>query len=849
MVRLHVLGATASNGSMQEPLRSVCAQPKRTGLLVYLAIAGARGLCRRDTLLAHFWPELDRTHARAQLRKQLHSLRSLLGHTAFLSGADGEVAVNPESVWCDVAAFDDAVARGELETALELYRGDLLEGFHVDDASGFERWLDDERVRLRGIAKSCAWGLVERDAEAGRTAQAAHWARRAVVLDPLDEVGVRRLMELLIGSDDPSGAVRMFEAFSERLRHELELEPSRETRALMTKARRAAVEGASPPNSREPVAAARTAVPADATRPRFTTRPTAVLIAAVSVLGVSAVTLTTLSPRQEVWNDRGQRIAVVGPFVNRTGDSSLDVVGEMMTDWVARVMIRSGLVGVTRLSNTPTASARPDGELIVSGAYYRDGDRVRLRASVSSVHDRKLLRSVDQGVADGADAGAAVDTLSQRIVAALATVVDERLSAWSQAASLPPSVDAYRLYAEGLGVFLRAPQTGRVREERLRAGRLLQQAWSLDTTFTAPLIWAVYSLRVVAPRSADSIYRYLEDRLDRLEPWDAAMARYLLAERRRDWGSAVHAAHEVLRYAPASEWAYKLALAAVWGGQPREAINALTRIDPSDGWLAAMATGYWTTLAEAWHQVGHYAMERQTLDRAATHVSPARLRAGFLRVHAALATLDTSALATDTLVADALSTAELAALSHALDELATHGYEGTAARLAARMVPRFHALNAREREQWSDVYVNVLLRAGQLRDADRVLEGIARVDQMGSFERTYALGQRAVIAARLGERARAEEIARRLAALATSESACLLYQARDSSDVCQIDRLFWLAIVGGELHGRARGLMLLAAASRQGYTYPHLHSQWGADSVRVQPPTRTFATVSQAGSR
>jgi len=39
--------------------------------------------------------------------------------------------------------------RANWPTALDLYRGDLLEGFFIRGAPEFEQWLEDERARLK----------------------------------------------------------------------------------------------------------------------------------------------------------------------------------------------------------------------------------------------------------------------------------------------------------------------------------------------------------------------------------------------------------------------------------------------------------------------------------------------------------------------------------------------------------------------------------------------------------------------------------------------------------------------------------------------------------------------------
>jgi len=152
-VSIHALGSLELLDHEGRPVNGAAAQPKRIALLAYLAIARPRGFHRRDTLLALFWPELETRRARAALNKAVHHLRASLGADAILSRGSEEIAVDRERVWCDVVAFDDALDAGRPEDALALYRGDLLQGFHMSGAADFEHWLDVERDRLRWRAR------------------------------------------------------------------------------------------------------------------------------------------------------------------------------------------------------------------------------------------------------------------------------------------------------------------------------------------------------------------------------------------------------------------------------------------------------------------------------------------------------------------------------------------------------------------------------------------------------------------------------------------------------------------------------------------------------------------------
>jgi len=237
MIELRTLGALELTSADNNAVGSVLAQPRRAALLCYLALATPRGFHRRDTLFALFWPEYDAEQARHALRQSVYFLRHALGAKAIVSRGDEELALAPDQVRCDVWAFEAALDQGRPADALALYRGELLAGFHISAAPDFERWLEEERSRLRLRAVEAGWALAAAREREGDAAGAAEAARRAVALSPTDETALRRLILLLERLGDRAAAVRVYEAFAWRLQGEYELEPSAETQALVARIR------------------------------------------------------------------------------------------------------------------------------------------------------------------------------------------------------------------------------------------------------------------------------------------------------------------------------------------------------------------------------------------------------------------------------------------------------------------------------------------------------------------------------------------------------------------------------------------------------------------------------------
>src|SRR5690348_13595542 len=237
MIEFRLLGPLHLTDAHGRGVQSLLTRPRRLALLAYLAAATPRGFHRRDSLLPLFWPELDQEHARAALRQALHVLRATLGAETLASRGDEEVGLDFAHIWCDVAAFQKAIADDALREALDFYRGDLLEGFFISDAPEFERWLETERGRLRDAAARAAGTMAGRYEERGNLTTAVHWARRGIELAPNEEVQVRRLITLLDRHGDRAGALEAYEALANRLREEYDAQPAAETQTLVAAVR------------------------------------------------------------------------------------------------------------------------------------------------------------------------------------------------------------------------------------------------------------------------------------------------------------------------------------------------------------------------------------------------------------------------------------------------------------------------------------------------------------------------------------------------------------------------------------------------------------------------------------
>lgn len=229
---------------------------KATALVYYLAATGRSHT--REMLAGLLWGDFPEANAKKNLRDVLSNLRRLLDDYLLITRQT--VAFNRAvSYWLDSEVFETALhglrldapetwtptAVTDLRQAMELYKGDFLDGLYVPQAPEFEEWQLLERERLRQLALQGLYYLSLYEARQGNYAVAINYTNRLLALDPWREEAHRQLMRLLAWSGQRSAALSQYEVCRQVLADELGVEPEAETISLYEQIQ-AGVVGAAP---------------------------------------------------------------------------------------------------------------------------------------------------------------------------------------------------------------------------------------------------------------------------------------------------------------------------------------------------------------------------------------------------------------------------------------------------------------------------------------------------------------------------------------------------------------------------------------------------------------------------
>jgi len=203
---------------------------KAVALVALLALAGRD--YSRDSLAAMLWPDLDRSRARAALRRTL-SVTAAIGPALVLE-AD-RVGLDADAIDCDVhrfralAAADDPLS---WKHADELAHAPLLDGFSLRDSASFDDWQLAAAEAVRGLHAHVLARLAEHHTGVGKELAALDAARRRIAIDPLSEPAHVALMLLEARSGDRSAALQTYRRLVRMLDRELGVPPLPETLAL-----------------------------------------------------------------------------------------------------------------------------------------------------------------------------------------------------------------------------------------------------------------------------------------------------------------------------------------------------------------------------------------------------------------------------------------------------------------------------------------------------------------------------------------------------------------------------------------------------------------------------------------
>lgn len=726
MVTLRLLGGMGLTGPAGEQVLSLLSHPKQMAVLAYLALEGRGGVVRRDLVTALFWAESDLSHARNALNQVLFALRRELGEDVILTRGRHDIGLDPERFRCDVWSFCAAIDRGDHEAAFDLYEGELLPGFYVNGGGEFERWMEEERERLREMAAGAAWRTAHAFLAQRELVKAERTAQRALALVWSDETPVRRFISAMAHAGDRAAALRFYGKFCDRLRDELQVTPSPQTLEVVerirdgvpapppafpesgTVGREPPISASGDPGLRDALTINLHALPHGPRRKsaRGTVRRSPVAWSRIVWigLGIPGLILATLWVwPADPWRPDPNLLAVA-PFRNRTADSALEALGAQMAVNLQWKLDRAGIGEVVPplVVDRALLDADPDANpvqvlsqeagagIVVTGDLFLRGESILVRAFCMDTRSGEDLHPIEPVTGRRDEEARVVTEVQDRVSAVLAQHFDTLFYLDPALAPPPASLEAYEEYRRGYEVY-------RLGGTHADAILHFRRAWEMDPTYLAPplRILALYSNRPQLRSGFDSILGGLESSRHRMTRYQR---HHFDGIRLAGEGRLELAYPEFLAMAELGRLQAASALAemALLTNRPRKSVEAAGWLDEGNGEFlepyVAFWPGYWSFYTYALHMAGQYQKELEIAREwgkrfPGSTYYPVQAE---MKARIGLGQLDFLDAAVKAWRADK----RLQAIWDLTDELRVHGYEEAARTLLEEEVRRFRTDSA-----------------------------------------------------------------------------------------------------------------------------------------------------------
>ena len=516
---------------------------------------------------------------------------------------------------------------------------------------------------------------------------------------------------------------------------------------------------------------------------------------------------------------------IVSVFENQTGDKSLDPLGRVASDWITQGLSKTGLVEVLSVPPGETAPGTPKEEerirgmakesgagTLVSGTYFLQGKTLSFHAQINNMSKAKLIKALDPVSSPVEEPLKAIELLRQKVMGVLAIIYNPRFGSFVDVLGQPPTYEAYKEYTEGSELF--------GRYDFKEAIGHFSRAAELDPSFKSPLLMAAVAyLNLGENAKAGELAKDVDKAVEKLGAVDRVSLDWLKADLQGDQAGSLRAARQgasMQRGAWNFQWAYE----ALDNNYPREAIMALSRLDPAGIWMNGWAE-YWRRMTQGYHMLGKHKEELKQARRGRKQY-PEDIDVLYFEVRA-LAALgkiaEINKLVDESFGLRPTEMSPGTMMFYAGEFLKVHGFKKEALQMLDRSIQWYKAKPRQEldKKEIRSELAFALYLAEKWEEARTLYEGLLKEEpaNVGYF------GYCGALAARRGDREEALRISAQLQSLKTP----YLW----GSDT------YWRAIIAGLLEDKENAVRILREAIDQGVSYWNLYTDVDLEPLRDYP--------------
>ena len=571
-------------------------------------------------------------------------------------------------------------------------------------------------------------------------------------------------------------------------------------------------------------------------------KPFWVGIAIVIVVGIIAAGVLVFYPNAKQVVPLNPKGIVVAEFENQTGDSSLDHLSRMVADALSQGLAQIGLVDVVPSSEALLATQKLQQELgsaqkivpaqdlgratraklVVSGAFYRQGDKLQIQAQILDAETGKLLAVVDPVTRPSSATADLIEELRERVLGVVAFKYTSYFSMYLGILH-PPTYKALKEFTQGFDFFQRSDYHSAI--------PCFQRAERIDSLFFGARIYlSVTHSNMGQLAVSDSIATCLDRFRDRFTDYERYLLDWIQFANRGNYEAAYRAAVQMRALVPSSTSTYISASYASYLNRPRQTINLLNQIDQQSE-MPTKWKYYWGVLAAAYHTLGQHDKELKVSQLARSLFPNDIVTLGYeLRALAALGKIqDVTQRLDECLSIPARPNADRGwTMRDGAMELKAHGFTEASRVVLGKALTWYRSRTPDQLKTLRSGLGQTLYLAGQFDESRKIFEELVK-ESPDNIDYHGYLG---VLAVRRGDRAEATQVSSWLENL----NRPYMYGAP----------LIWRVSIAALSGDQERSVMLLCEAFAQGAKYGiGWHRDPDLESLRDYGPYKELMKVKE----
>jgi serine/threonine protein kinase/tetratricopeptide (TPR) repeat protein len=545
-------------------------------------------------------------------------------------------------------------------------------------------------------------------------------------------------------------------------------------------------------------------------------RKTILLITTVVVIVLVASIVFII--QEQKTNFIANRIVVV-PFENKTGDESLDILGQMAAEIVTQGVSQiGGLEAVPFISvmdlylkkkekpSAFTVAAQNEAGVLITGSYYLQGESLLFRASIMDVENENLFESPSPVKGSLKTQELILERLCSQILGALAISFQYDLQ---KSQTYIPYFEAYKEFQLGREFF---------GTDYDKARSHFYKSVEIDSAYTIPLLYIAVSYANQGQYArSDSLFDLINKHRENLAQFDRIMLDWGIAENSGNYAKAMRFIRKAEELAPRNlSVKYIIGLNAKRQNLPQLTVDTYAELGYER--MAEYMKGDWglLALANALYMLEEYEEALEVIHLARQHFPD---NSSIMRYEAILQAALGQIREVDRVIDNSFQLAGSApgiVMRNAAIALRAHGYIDDAHKALRRALKWYQSRTSGD-HRYS--IARVLYLDEQWAEAQPYFEQLYEENPDNQDYQGYC----GVMAARLGDR----------------ENASMILEALYSKDESYLfgSHLYWCACIAAVLGEQQRAVNLLREALGQGYSYGiYVLLDMDFESLRNYPP-------------